>query len=142
MHYKRLVTYLGRGVAQPVNFMGLLMLFRPDTLHRQQRVLGPAIAFFADARFLAPQIAIDGVTLRDFVITEPLREAQAAAVGELAKQREHLPFEIGRRFLLRIAEEDFVLDFEAAQLRLEKVQLFIDGHEFTGAKSRGDWVRR
>src|SRR6266496_1842991 len=59
------------GMAHSVSLMMLrLVLFGIDAhpLHRQQGILGTAISFLANAGFLAPEIAINGVTLRHFVV--------------------------------------------------------------------------
>ena len=91
----------------------------PHSLHGEQRVLGTAVAFFANPVLLPPQIAVDGVALRDFVVAEALGKAHPAAIAEFAQQGEHLPFDIRGRTLGRIAEINLVLDLQPAQLRVE-----------------------
>src|SRR5579864_3119950 len=130
---KRLRSRRGRrcGVADTINVMVLRLQFLfgdAHSLNRQQGILRAAIAFFADARLLAPQIAVHGVTLGNFVVAVALREAHAATVGKLPQQGQHLPLDIGGRPLGRIAEEYLVLDFQAPQLRIEKSQFLVGGH--------------
>src|SRR6266567_4637431 len=95
-----------RSVAHAVNLMFRNVLLGPDALHRKQSILRAAIALFADPRFFAPQVAVNRVALGNFVVAEALRKAHASAVGEFAQQSQHLPLEIRRWLLLRIAEED------------------------------------
>ncbi len=49
-------------------------------------ILRTAIAFFADAGLLAPQVAVNGIALGHFVVAVALGEVHAAAVGKLAQQ--------------------------------------------------------
>src|SRR5581483_5014958 len=108
-------------VRYPVNFVPVLVLLFTDTLHREQSILRTAVAFFANAALLAPEVAVNRITLGHFVITKTLVELHAAAVGKFAQQREYLPFQVGRRLFLRIAEVDFVLDLQPPQVRLEQI---------------------
>src|ERR1022692_3624378 len=108
--------------AQAVDRMrGLMLLFGAHSLHRKKCILRTAVAFFANAGLLAPQVAIDGIALRHFVVAVALGKAHASAVGKLAQQREHLPFNVGGRPLGGIAEINLVLDLQPAQLSLEYV---------------------
>ena len=110
--------------------MRFVLFFRDaNTLHREQGVLRTAVSFFADARLLAPKVAVEGIALRHLVIAVALREIHAAAVGEFAQQAEHLPLHVGGWTLGRIAEEDLVLDLQTAQLRVENIQFFVSGHK-------------
>ena len=116
--------------AQSVYRMVLRFVFLHGTyaLHGEQRVLGTPVALFANAAFLAPQVAINGITLRHFVVAEALLKAHPSAVAELAQQAQHLPLDIRGRLLGGVAEINFVLDLEPAQLRLKKNQFFVDSH--------------
>ncbi len=105
-----------------------MVFFRANSLHGEQRILRAAVAFFANAGLLAPQIAVDGVALSHFVVAVALGKAHASAVGKFAQQGEHLPLDIGGRPLGRIAEVDLILDLQPAELGLEYVQFFIGGH--------------
>jgi len=120
----------GGGMAEAIDGMvlGLVLFFGAHALHGEKRILRAAIAFLADTGLLAPQIAVDGVALRHFVITVTLGKTHAAAVGEFAQQGEYLPLDIGGRTLGRVAEVDLILDLQPAQLSLEHVQFFIGGH--------------
>ena len=125
--------------AQSVYRMVLRFMFLRGThaLHGEQRILRTAVAFFANAALLAPQVAVDGVALRHFVVAEALLEAHPPAVAELAQQAQHLPLDIRGRLLGRIAEINFVLDLEPAQLRFKKSQFFVESHrEFSNSQSR------
>src|SRR5580765_2377829 len=82
-----------------------------NSLYGKQCVLWATVAFFADAGLLAPEVAVDGVALCHFVVAVALGEVHAAAVGKFPEQAEHLPLDVSRRTLGRIAEEDLVLDF-------------------------------
>src|SRR2546430_14335906 len=110
-------------MADTVNWMrlrlGLVTSSHP--LHRKQCVLGTAVAFFADAAFLAPKIAIDGVALRHFVVAIALGEVHLAAVTKLAQQAQHLPFNIGGRSFCRIVEKNLVLNLQAARSEERRV---------------------
>src|SRR5208282_3600714 len=120
-----------------------VLVFRhSNSLHREQSVLRAAIAFFADTRLLAPQVAVNGVTLGHFVVTVTLGEVHAAAVGELAQHAQHLPLNVSGRALLRVAEINLVLDLQTAQLRVENVQFLVGGHtclheQFSEEEMRG-----
>src|SRR6185295_19472061 len=103
-------------MAYSVNFVLGLMLLHPHTLDREQRVLGTAVAFFTNAVLLAPQIAVNGIALRDFVVAEALRKAHAPAVAEFAQQGKHLPLHLRGGALGRIAEINLVLNLQPAQL--------------------------
>jgi hypothetical protein len=114
-----------------------------DSLHGEQRILRAAVAFFADARLLAPQVAVNGVALGHFVVAVALGEVHASAIGEFAQQAQYLPLDVSGRALGRIAEVDLVLDLQAAQLRVEYVQFLVRGHrslhaQFNEACSRGE----
>src|ERR1700722_16343361 len=119
-----------RRMTQPVDriVLRLVLHFGPYSLHRKKRVLRAAIAFFADAGFLAPQIAVNRIALRHFVVAVALREAHASAVGKLPQQREYLPLDVGGRALGRITEKHFVFDLQPTQLGFEYVYFFIGGH--------------
>src|ERR1700674_514738 len=119
--------------------MVLRFMFLSGThpLHREQRVLGTTVPFFANAALLAPQVAVDGVALRHFVVAEALLEAHPSAITELAQQAQHLPLDIGGRLLGRIAEINLVLNLEPPQLRLKQSQFFVDSHrEFSNSQCR------
>src|SRR5271167_2434169 len=106
-------------------------------LHGEQRVLRTPVALFANAGLLAPQVAVDGITLRHFVVAEALLEAHPPAVAELAQQAQHLPLDIRGRFLGRVAEINFILDLEPAQLGFKKSQFFVESHrEFSNSQYR------
>src|SRR5580704_9612421 len=96
-----------------------MFLRRTHTLHREQRVLRTPIALFANASLLAPQVAIDRIALRHFVVAETLLEAHPSAIAELAQHAQHFPLDIRRRLFGWVAEINFVLDLEPAQLRFE-----------------------
>ena len=67
--------------------MGLFrFFFESDSLNRKKGVLRAAIAFFADAGLFAPQVAVNGVTLRQFVVAVALRETHPAAVGKFTQK--------------------------------------------------------
>src|SRR5436190_1139883 len=119
-------------MAHAVNLMFRNVLLGPDALHRQQRILWTPIAFFANPRFFAPQIAVNRVALRDFVIAETLGKAHpAATIRELAQHCQYLPLQVGWRLLLRIIEKYFVLDLQPTKLRFEEGHFLVDGHAFT-----------
>ena len=129
----------------------LVLVFRdPNSLNRKQSILRTAVAFLADAGLLAPQVAVNGVTLGHFVVAIALGEIHAAAVGELAQQAQYLPLKVSGRPLLRIAEEDLVLDFQTAQLRVENIQFLVGGHKCLqaqcsnaqGCRTRYLWVTK
>ena len=105
-----------------------MLLFGANSLHAEECILRAAVALFADARLLAPQIAVNSVALSHFVIAETLGEAHASTIGKLAQQGEHLPLDISGGPLGRVAEVDFVLDLQPAELGLEHIQFFISGH--------------
>src|ERR1039458_4336520 len=98
-------------------------------LHREERILRPAVALFANPHLLAPQVGLNRVPLRHLVVLEALRKTQARAIAELANQREHLPFHVRGRPFARIVEENLVLDLQPAQLLIEQTQFFISGHK-------------
>src|SRR5579872_323220 len=117
--------------------LGLAFVTRAYALHRKKSVLGPAIAFFADAALLTPQVAVNGVALSHFVVTEALRERKFAAIAEFAQQTQHFPLDVSGRLLGRIAEIDFVFDLQSPQLRLKQRQFFVNGH--TSSPSDSLW---
>src|SRR5579864_2540119 len=96
----------GGGVANAIRLrvLGLVFFLGPDALNRKKGILRAAVAFFANAGLLAPEVGVDRVTLRHFVVAEALGEIHASAVGELAQQREHLPLDVAWRLLGGIAE--------------------------------------
>src|SRR3984957_9432138 len=109
-------------MTEPINrMMGLMFLLGTYSLNGEQRVLRAAIAFFADARLLAPQVAVDGVALGHFVVAKALGKTHASAIGKFAQQGEHLPLDVSGRPLGRVAEENFVLDLQPPQLGLENI---------------------
>src|SRR5256885_1026884 len=83
----------------------LVLIFFPYSLNRQNRVLRTAVSFFPDAGLLAPEIAVNRVALRHFVVAIALGEIHASAIGEFPQHRQHLPLDVGGRTLLRIAEK-------------------------------------
>src|SRR5579872_6211529 len=97
----------------------LMLLDGTHTLHGQKRVLRATIALFTNARLLPPQVAVDSVALRHFVVAKALLETHPSAIAELAQQAQDFPLDIGGWLLGRIAEIALVLDLEAAQLRLK-----------------------
>src|ERR1700686_1105563 len=101
--------------------VSFVLLLRAYALHGKERVLRATVAFFANARLLAPQVAVDGIALGHFVVAKTLRETHASAVGKFAQQGEHLPLDIGGRALGGIAEENLILDLQAPQLRLKNI---------------------
>ncbi len=106
------------------------MLFRDaHALHRQDRILRAAIAFFPNANFLPPEIAVNGIPLRHFVVAIALGKAHAVAITELANEGQHLPLDVRGRPLLRIVEKDLVFDLQPAQLMVEEIQFLINSHE-------------
>ena len=118
------------------------MLFEANALHGEKGILGPAVTFFTNAVLLTPKIAIDGVALRDFVVTEALRETHASAVTEFAQQGQYFPLNIGRGSLGGIAEIDLVLDLQPAQLRVQQSQFFVDSHpEISWRQCKGSAAR-
>ena len=78
--------------------------------------------------FLPPEIAVNGVALRDFVVAVALGEAKLGAVAELAQHGEHFPLDVRGRFFRRVTEKDLVFDLQAAKLRIEDVQFLVDSH--------------
>jgi hypothetical protein len=108
-----------------------------NTLYGKQGILRAAIAFFTNAGFFAPQVALNGIALGHFVVTVALREAHAAAVGKLAYEGYHLPLHVGGWALGGIAEEDFVLDLQPPELRVEKIQFLVGGHAGVSSTSLG-----
>src|ERR1700690_1458529 len=96
-----------------------MLLSRTHTLHGQQRVLRTAVALFPNAGFLAPEVAVNSVALRHFVVAEALLEAHPSAIAEFTQQAQHFPLDVGGGLLGRVAEIDLVLDLKAAQLRLK-----------------------
>src|SRR5437667_7674541 len=104
-----------------VNFVLGFMFPLAHALDRKQCILRPSVALFANSAFLAPQIAINSITLSHFVVAKTLSETHAAAITELAQQTENLPLDVRRRLLARIAEVNLVLDLQAPQARVEKV---------------------
>ena len=128
MNNKRFITVRGR-VTHAIHLVLGLVLFRSKSLDRKDRIYWATIPFFPDARFLAPQIAVNGIALRYLVVPKALRKAHAAAaIGELAQCGKHLPFKVGRRLFLWIIEENLVLDLQPPQVRLKHIHFFIDGH--------------
>src|SRR5437660_5009666 len=104
------------------------MFLLAHALDREQRILRPPVALFANSAFLAPQIAINCITLSHFVVAKTLSETHAAAITEFAEQTEDLPLDVRGRLLAWIAKVNLVLDFQSSQVRVEKVQFFVDGH--------------
>src|ERR1035437_3886372 len=98
-------------------------------LHREERILRPAVALFANPHLLAPQVGLNRVPLRHLVVLEALRKTQARAIADLANQRERLPFHGRGRPFARIVEENLVLDLQPAKLLIEQTQFFISGHK-------------
>src|SRR5271157_5071560 len=99
-------------MAYAVNRMVLRLEFflcNSNSLDGKQGVLRTAVAFLADAGLLAPQVAVDRVTLGHLVVAIALGETHAAAVGKLAQQGEHLPLDVRGRLLAWVAEIDLVL---------------------------------
>src|SRR5581483_9210176 len=112
-----------------VRMLRLEFLFgNPNSLYGEQSILRAAITLFANAGFLAPQITVDRITLRHFVVAIALGKVHASAVGKFAKKSDHLPLDVRGRALGRITEKDLVLDLQASQLRIEKSQFFVGGH--------------
>src|SRR5580658_7072011 len=107
---------------------GLMFLGWSHTLHGKQRVLRTPVALFANASLFAPQVAVDGIALRHFVITEALLKAHSSTVAELTQQAQHLPLDIRGRLLGGVAEINLVLDLEPAQLAFKKSQFFVESH--------------
>src|SRR5580693_1979282 len=101
---------------------------RTHSLHGKQRVLRTPVALLANATFLSPQVAIDSIALCHFVVPEALLKAHPSAVTKLAQHAEHLPLDIRGGFLGGVAEVDFVLDLEPAQLGFKKSQFFVESH--------------
>src|SRR5438046_10201892 len=120
-----------------VNFVLGFMFLLAHALDRKQCILRPPVALFANSAFLAPQITINGITLRHFVVAKTLGETHAAAITEFAEQTENLPLDIRRRLLARIAKVNLVLDLQAPQDRDETDQYVVYGHlDFSSAKTR------
>src|SRR5208282_723593 len=96
----------GRGMAHSIRrvVFGFMLLQGTHTLHGEQRVLGAAVALFANAALLAPEVAVDGIALRHFVVAEALLEAHPAAIAEFTEQAQHLPLNIGGGLLGGVAE--------------------------------------
>src|SRR5215469_6175609 len=115
--------------AVSVMMMRFVLLLFANTLNGEDRVLWAAVALFPDTGFLAPEIAVNGVALRYLVVAIALGETHASPVGELAQKSHDLPLDIRWRTLLGIAEENFVLDLQAAQLSVEYVQFFVGRHK-------------
>src|SRR5579864_3003864 len=67
------------GVADPIRcgMFRLALLGGPDALYRKKRVLRTTVTFFTNAALLSPQIAVNGIALRDFVVAETLGETHA-----------------------------------------------------------------
>src|SRR5260370_42369497 len=108
------------GVAEAVDGMRRFMsLFRAHALHGERRMRRAACAFFADARLLAPQVAVDGIALRHLVVAEALCEVHATAIGKFTQQGEPLPLDVGGRPLVRVAKKHFVFDLQPPELSLE-----------------------
>src|SRR5271157_2209296 len=106
----------------------LAFLGGADALHRENGILRAAVAFLANAHLFSPEIAVDGVTLRHFVVTETLGKAHACSVAEFAEEGEHLPLDVGGRALGRVVEKDLVLDLQPAQLLIEEIHFLFNGH--------------
>src|SRR6266496_2981328 len=71
--------------------LSFVFIFRDaNSLNGKNRVLRATIALLADAGLLAPEVAVDGVALRHFVVTIALREIHATAVRKFAEQAEQL----------------------------------------------------
>ena len=90
MHRERSLLLSARGgdTVAPDSVHGMrwfMLLGRADTLHRKNCVLRAAITFLTDARFLAPQVAIHRVALRQFVVSVTLRKGYARAIAEFAE---------------------------------------------------------
>src|SRR5581483_11074154 len=115
-------------LSNPVDVMLRLVFLFSNPLYGKECILGTTISFFANAALLAPEIAVDGVTLGHFVVAITLRETHFSAIAEFAQGVQNSPLDVGRRPLRGIAEEDFVLDLEAAQVRIEQIQFLVDGH--------------
>src|SRR5947209_10914471 len=114
----------------------LVLIFFAYSLDRENRVLRTAVSFFPDAGLLAPEIAVNRIALRHFVVAIALGEIHASAIGEFPQHRQHLPLDVGGRTLLRIAEKNLVLDLQTAQLGIEYVQLFVDRHRYLRSQCR------
>src|SRR5437899_11587962 len=97
------------------------MFLLAHALDREQRILRPSVALFSNLAFLAPQIAINSITLSHFVVAKTLSETHAAAITEFAEQTENLPLDIRGRLLAWITEVNLVLDLQAPQARGGKV---------------------
>src|SRR5205807_10005583 len=104
-----------------VNFVLWFMFLLAHALDREQRILRPSVALFANSAFLAPQIAINSITLSHFVVAKTLSETHAAAITEFAEQTEDLPLDVRGRLLAWIAKVNLVLDLQSSQVRVEKV---------------------
>src|SRR2546427_9032864 len=104
-----------------VNFVLGFMFLLAHALDREQRILRPPVALFANSAFLAPQIAINSITLSHFVVAKTLSETHAAAITEFAEQTEDLPLDVRGRLLAWITEVNLVLDLQSSQVRVEKV---------------------
>ncbi len=106
-----------------------------DSLNGEQRILRAAIAFFTDAALLAPEIALDRIALRHFVVTIALGEAHPRAVAEFADQGKDFPLHVGGWSFRGIIEENLVLDLQPAELLVEEIQFFINSHRGSPANS-------
>ena len=105
-------------MTNPIDMVSGFMLPFAHSLNREQSILRPAIAFFANAALLAPKIAINRVPLGHLVVAVALRKVHFGAVGELAEQVQYFPLKVVWRTLGRIAEEDLVLNLEPAKIRV------------------------
>src|SRR5437879_13274307 len=97
------------------------MFLFAHALDREQRILRPSVALFANSVLRAPQIAINSIRLSHFVVAKTLSETHAAAITEFAEQTENLPLDVRGRLLAWIAKVNLVLDLQSSQVRVEKV---------------------
>ena len=61
-----------RNMTDSLDLVLRFVLRQAHSLDRKQRVLRTAVAFFANPALLAPEIAVDGIALRNFVVAEAL----------------------------------------------------------------------
>src|SRR5437870_9978463 len=101
------------------------MFLLAHALDREQRILRPPVALFTNSALLAPQIAINSVALRHFVVAKRLGETRAAAITEFAEQTENLALDSRPSLLVRTAKVNLVLDRQAPQVRVDQSQLFV-----------------
>jgi hypothetical protein len=108
-----------------------VLLEGPHTLDGEQGILRTPVTLLLDPEFLLPEAVENSELLLNGVELEALTEAHLATVAVLLEQGLNAPLEVGWRLLGASAEENVVLDLQAANVVIELIELFVYGQSDT-----------